>query len=331
MIKILDTTLRDGGHVINYHFGHALINDIVCSLKRSHCDIIELGCLMNKPYKEDYSVYNRVKQAAAYIDHQDSTEYSLLVQQDWYDPHLLEDYDGGKLKHIRVSFHSYDIEEGFEFARIVKDKGYEIHINPINFSGYSMDGMKAIIDAANELCADTFSIVDTFGSLDYPALMRIAHIADERLEPHIGIGLHLHENLASSLVLAQIFIDLYQSKRNLSIDGALTGMGRIPGNCPTELLMLYANKNMNGHYDISEILHVIHSALLPLKEKFNWGYSVPYALAAVNNIHRSYAEFALNQKMNMREVYRYLNSLSEAKKTIWDSRYADEMASQIKR
>ena len=33
--------------------------------------------------------------------------------------------------------HDYDIEEGLEFARSVKEKGYKVSINPINIMGYS--------------------------------------------------------------------------------------------------------------------------------------------------------------------------------------------------
>ena len=324
MIKILDCTLRDGGHVIGCNFGNQTIRHIVSALEKSRCDIIELGFLMDKEYNTNCSIFNNTAQAEQFIGASKTTEYSLLAQQDQYDPRKLEDCSG-PIQHIRISFHTYDKKEGLECAKIVKEKGYKLHVNPINFTGYSRDDMLDMIEQINLLRPDTFSIVDTFGSLMYPKLNEINELIDTYLDKDISIGLHLHENLASSFVLAQHFIHNNKDKRLISVDASIDGMGRIPGNMPIELIMDYANKYLDKHYDISQLSWVNSQFIAPIKEEFRWGYDLPFAIAAQRNAHRSYAEFALTNKLSLEEIYKFLYALADDKKSIWDKNYAEQM------
>ncbi len=329
MIKILDCTLRDGGHVIGCNFGNQTIHHIVAALERSSCDVVELGFLMDKEYNPNYSIFNNTKQASQFVIPSKNTEYCLMVQEDQYDLRQLEDCDGS-IQNIRVSFHTYDKTEGLECARIVKEKGYKTHINPINFVGYSQNEMLDMIEKVNILQPDTFSIVDSFGSLLYPQLNEINDIIDKYLDKNISVGLHLHENLASSFVLAQHFIHNNKDKRNISVDACIDGMGKIPGNMPIELIMNYANKYLGKNYDESQLMGVNMEYIAPIKTKFRWGYDLPFAIAAQRNIHRSYAAFALDNKLQLDEIYRFLHMLSDEQKSIFNMDYAYETLKKLK-
>ncbi len=324
MIKVLDCTLRDGGHVIGCNFGNKTIHGIVESLEKSRCDIIELGFLMDKEYHPDYSIFNNIEQAKQFVIPSKNSEYSLMMQEDQYNPASLEDCDG-TIQNIRVSFHTYDKKEGLERAKIVKDKGFKLHINPINFTGYSREDMLDMIEKVNALQPSTFSVVDTFGSLLYPQLNEISDILEKYLDKNISVALHLHENLASSFVLAQHFIYMNQNKRNISVDASIDGMGKIPGNLPIELIMDYANKYLNKNYNPCALANVNVKYIAPIKEKSRWGYDLPFAIAAQRNAHRSYAAFALDNNLSLDEVYRYLYSLADDKKSIYKLEYAKEM------
>ena len=58
------------------------------------------------------------------------------------------------------------------------------------------------------------------------------------------IGIHLHENLMKSSALIYHSIESsIEKNRTLILDGSLSGMGRDPGNIPTELLFQIMKKN----------------------------------------------------------------------------------------
>ena len=52
-IKLLDCTLRDGGHINQGKFGYNVIKSIVSNLVKAGIDIIEIGFLWDSPTDKD--------------------------------------------------------------------------------------------------------------------------------------------------------------------------------------------------------------------------------------------------------------------------------------
>ena len=100
--------------------------------------------------------------------------------------------------------------------------------------------------------------------------------------------------------------------RNIVIDSSILGMGRIPGNLPTELFVGYFNKDINNKYIIGEVLKVAHELILPIKKIYPWGYSPIYAGSAFLGVHRSYPEFYEEQGLNYQQISAALSSIPKA-------------------
>ena len=76
----------------------------------------------------------------------------------------------------------------------------------------------------------------------------------------------------------------------------------IAGNCHTELMLGFLK---NPKYDIRPILDVISKEFIPLKQKLEWGYLIPYAITGILDEHPKTA-MALresNKKEDYREFY----------------------------
>ena len=134
------------------------------------------------------------------------------------------------------------------------------------------------------------SIFDTNYRLGFLILNEI-HL----LNKEIKFGLYLHENLSISLALSIMFIELMQNNRKGYIDSSINGMGRIPGNLCTELIMNFLNIKSNKNYDLKPIYDVIDNPISGFKKKEPWGYMPSYAITAYKNTHRSYAEFLMKK------------------------------------
>ncbi len=59
-------------------------------------------------------------------------------------------------------------------------------------------------------------------------------------------------------------------------------MGRGAGNCPLELLLGFLK---NPKFHIRPILECIQNTLLPLLDKMEWGYRIPYMITGQLNQH----------------------------------------------
>ena len=110
--------------------------------------------------------------------------------------------------------------------------------------------------------------------------------------------MHAHNNqqLAFSNTIEAIIHDANY------VDGSIYGLGRAAENCPTELLLGFLK---NPKYDIRPILDVISKEFIPLRQKLEWGYVIPYAITGILDEHPKTA-IALresNKKEDYREFY----------------------------
>ena len=328
-IRLLDCTLRDGGYINDWNFGFHTTRDIIRKLVDSQVDYVEIGFLRNCIYDKDHSLYNNCKEMEAVLpapDKRGKTRFTAMALHNKYDITKLEPYDGKTIDAIRVTFHDYDIDEGLEFVRKAKEKGYKVFCNPINIMGYSDSMILELLQKVNRIQPYAFSIVDTFGSMMKADLQRIYSLVEHNLDKSIVIGLHLHENLALSYSLAQEFISMKAAERQAVIDGSMLGMGRVPGNLCLELIMDYMNRNQGGVYDVNPVLDGIDDHIVQLKQIEPWGYNTAYALSAKYNLHRNYAEFLLGKgRLRAKQINQILGSIEDYKKTAYDEKYIEEL------
>ena len=324
-LKLLDCTLRDGGYVNDWKFGFNSARDIINWLTKANIDVVEVGFLRNvEGYNPDTTVCNYIEELNKLLpENTGSTMYSAMAMRSNYDIDKLTPYTGKGIEMLRITAHDYDIEDGMDFARVVKAKGYKLSINPINIMGYSDSRILWIIDQVNQIQPYQFSIVDTFGSMKRRDLDRIVSLVDNNLDRNIRVALHLHENMSLSCSLAQAFIDKHLD-RPVAVDGSLMGMGRIPGNLPIELIADYCNDCTGKTYDIDYLMDAIQDYIAPLKGNPNWGYTPAYFLSARFNLHRNYAEHYLKKgDLTIRDINHILARFDNKKKTAFDPEYAD--------
>lgn len=332
-LKLLDCTLRDGGYVNDWKWGFDKARTIIKLLSKANVDVVEVGFLRNvENYNPDVTVCNRIEELNRLLPSKPNghTMYSGMAMRSNYDINKLSPYSGQGIEMIRITAHDYDIADGMDFAREVKDKGYKLSINPINIMGYSDDKILWILEQVNDIHPYQFSIVDTFGSMKRRDLDRIVSLVDHNLDKDIRVALHLHENMSMGFYLAQSYVDKHLN-RPIAVDGSLFGMGRIPGNLPIELIADYLNDNVGTIYDIDFLMDAIQDYIAPIKGKSEWGYTPAYFLSARFNLHRNYAEHYLKKgDLTHRDINHILSQFDTSKKTAFDVNYADALYSTYK-
>lgn len=331
-LKLLDCTLRDGGYVNDWKFGFNSARDIINQLTRANIDVIEVGFLRDiEKYDCDSTVCSHIEELNRLLpENPGNTIYSAMAMRSNYDIDKLTAYNGNGIEMIRITAHDYDIEDGMDFARQVKEKGYKLSINPINIMGYSDVRILWIIDQVNKIQPYQFSIVDTFGSMKRRDLDRIVSLVDNNLDKNIRVALHLHENMSLSSCLAQAFIDKHLN-RPVAIDGSLMGIGRTPGNLPIELIADYCNDYLGKMYDIDYLMDAIQDHIAPIKGQSKWGYTPAYFLSARYNLHRNYSEYYIEKgDLTNKDINHILSHFDDNKKNCFDSKYADRMYEEYK-
>ncbi|EFU6015574.1 4-hydroxy-2-ketovalerate aldolase [Campylobacter coli] len=290
-IKILDCTLRDGAHINKGKFGKENILLILQKLAEASIDLIEVGFLQNAIFDKDSSIFDSIEHIDEVLEEIDKVKssFGVMLRTDRCDFNKLKGSDF--VDFARIAFYKEHLKDLVNYVNRLQDLNYSVYLNPIAITKYSFDEIKSILEAILPLKPKGISLVDTFGALQTDSFIKLIKFFNEIISDDIEIGIHLHENLSSSLSLALQGVSLL-SHRDIIIDSSVNGMGRIPGNLPTELIVNHINVdnkyNVNPLYDLNDIIK-------EYKKINEWGYNPIYVHSAVINIDRTYPEYFFEQ------------------------------------
>lgn len=335
-ISVLDATLRDGGCVIDFNFGIEYMNQILKSLEESGVDYIELGYLDGQKGSESgrtMFINETVIHESFLKSKNDRTMYLAMMDFGKYDVHKLSNRTPFGIDGIRVAFHKKDWEKALEDARVIKDKGYEVFIQPMITMRYSDAELIDLIKRVNDTLPDAtaFYLVDSFGEMRMGDVDRMVFLINHNLHSDIAIGFHSHNNLQLSYANAMALMR-FSMDRKLIIDSSVMGMGKGAGNLNTELLMEHLNLYYYKQYGIKPLLRVIDEVIGVLHSSTPWGYAVEYYLSSRYGCSPSYASyFYRKNRLTIEDISSLLSQISDEKKSSFDQNYAESIYVQYNR
>ncbi len=305
-IKVLDCTIRDGGLINNHQFDDRFVREVYKALSEANVDYMEIG------YKNSAKLFSPqeygkwkfcndedIKQVIDGIE--SKTKISVMVDVDRVDIEDIKPSKESPVDMIRVASYVKDIDKAIFLVNHFSDKGYETTINIMAISkALDNELNEALHQLEEESKADVVYIVDSFGALYQETTEFLIKKAKNILKSkEIGIHGHNNQQLAFSNTIEAIIHDANY------IDATVYGLGRAAGNCPLELILGFLK---NPKFDIRPVLDLISKEFIPLREKMEWGYIIPYAITGILDEHPRAAMVLResDKKENYREFYESL-------------------------
>lgn len=283
---LLDCTLRDGAYLVDKKFGDNIIRGIIDGLTKARIDCIEIGFFQNEGFGEGKTVYLNSAEAKKYIpQNKNGAMFTVLADYSRYSIENLDECDGSSIDAIRECFFKAERFDALENCRKIKEKGYKCFVQPVDILGYSDIELIEFLNLINEIEPYCLSIVDTFGSMYQEDLHRIFELIDHNLVSTCKVGFHSHNNMQLSNALSQEFVRMTFGKREIVVDGTISGMGRGAGNTPTELIAQYMVSHLGYNYDMDAILDIIDDYMDNIRSRCAWGYTTPYFVAGCYSAH----------------------------------------------
>lgn len=328
MKKLLDCTLRDGGFINDWEFGHGNIVNIFERLVSSNVDIIEVGFLDDRrSFDRNRTIMPSTNAVNEIFSGLDKGRSMIVAMIDFGTCSLdnLIPIDNSFIDGIRVIFKKKEMSEAIEYCKHVIEKGYKLFVQPVSVTSYSDEEMLGLIGLVNELKPYSMSIVDTYGLLHKNNLLHYFELLNKNLSREIGIGYHSHNNFqlgyANSIELLG-----HNHSRQITIDGSVFGMGKGAGNAPIELLAMYMNDHISARYDVNQILEIIDVNIMPIYRKFGWGYSMQYYLAASNDCHPSYVTHLMDKRtLSAKSINEILDQIDHKEKLSFNKSYIEQL------
>jgi 4-hydroxy 2-oxovalerate aldolase len=302
-IKVLDCTIRDGGLINDHDFDFRFVREVYKALSEAGVDYMEIGYKNSKKLfdpkkfgKWKFCDDDDIKKVIEGIE--SKTKISVMVDVDRVDMEDIKPRKESPVAMVRVASYVKDIDKAIYLANGFADKGYETAINIMAISkALDNELTECLIQLEKEAKVQVVYIVDSFGALYQESTEFLIKKAKSILKTkEVGIHAHNNQQLAFSNSIEAIIHDAN------FVDATVYGLGRAAGNCPLELMLGFLK---NPKFDIRPVLDLISKEFIPLREKMEWGYIIPYAITGILDEHPRTA-IALresNKKENYREFY----------------------------
>lgn len=327
-LKLLDCTLRDGGFVNDWRFGHDNIVNIFERLVSSRVDAIEIGFLDERhPFDKNRTMMPDTQSADLIFHGLDKKDAMIVAMIDYGTCGIehIAPQEGGFIDGIRVIFKKQVMKEALAYCAQIKALGYKVFVQAVSITSYSDRELLDLIDLTNELTPYALSIVDTYGLLHQENLMHYFELLNHNLKQEIAIGYHSHNNFQLAYSNS-IDIMMQPAERTIMVDASLYGMGKSAGNLPIELISMYMNSNCKKSYDTSQLLETIDINIMPVFAKTPWGYNLFFYIAASNNCHPSYVRFLMDkQTLSLKSINCILDRIEAPKKLSYDKAYIEKL------
>ena len=325
-IKILDCTLRDGGYINNWKFNNYMGEKILEALIESNIDIQECGYLNNSiPYDEHSTIFESFHSIEKYFQkNKRNSNLVTMINHNTIDIDKLPDYSTTSINGIRYAFHKKDMKDAFHEMIKIKEKGFNLFVQPMVSNSYEIDEFIELIKKTNTLSPYSFYIVDSFGSMDQKVFMKYLDISLDYLDTNIYLGFHGHNNMQYAYADA-INLTERSKDRDIIIDSSIYGMGRGAGNLNTEIITHYLNQYYNKNYLTTPLLEIMDNYLEKIYKENPWGFSAGQYLSAKHNCHPNYANFLTSmKKLPIKEIDTILASLPINEKKEFDENFIQE-------
>jgi 4-hydroxy 2-oxovalerate aldolase len=292
--KIVDCTIRDGGLVNDWDFSVKFVEDMYRGLSGAGVEYMEIGYknsakLLKGGNSGPWRFLNEEFMREV-ITQKTDTKLSALVDIGRVDENDILPREQSLLDLIRVACYVKDLDKGLDLVQKFHDMGYETSLNIMALSHVMENELLESFEEINKSPVDMVYIVDSYGSMDFKDVDYLVTKFQRQL-PEKELGIHMHNNM--QLAFANTLTGA--NKGVTYLDASVYGMGRAAGNCPTELLVSYLK---NPRYEVRPILEIIQNHMIQMREKWEWGYLIPYMIVGSLDEHPRVAMAHLNGSEN---------------------------------
>ena len=333
-IHLLDCTLRDGGYINDWNFGHDNLVSIFERIVGAGIEMVEIGFLdERREFDLNRSIMPNTDCVRKIYGKLERKQTMVVGMIDFGTCGLenIRPCDKSYLDGIRVIFKKHLREPALRFCKSLKEKGYKVFVQLVSVTSYSDEEMMSLISLANQVEPWAVSMVDTYGLMHQDHLLHYFRLLNEHLNPEIMLGYHGHNNFQMGYANCIAMLS-NKTERALMVDGSLYGMGKGAGNVPIELIAMHMNHGFGKKYHISQLLEAIDVNITQFHPPVRWGYNMFYYLAASNNCHPNYVTYLLNKKtLSVKSVNEVLSKLQGEKKLLYDKKYIEKLYAEYQK
>ncbi len=296
MTKLIDCTIRDGGHLNNWNFSNECVKQSYIAASNAGADYFEIGYRCNYHNKKMglFSVCEDMFLLSLFDNLNDRCKLSIMIDAGKCDADKFIQcrIDKTPISLIRVATYPSTLKIAFELCENLSELGYELFLNLMDFSEYKNQEYNLLQEWNKKTILKSICFADSFGSFLPNDVEK--YYKDLKSMGYDNISFHSHNNLQMAFANSLKAIELGA----YSIDASIYGMGRDAGNLPAELITGYLNNSGNLKYNPLPYMKVINKYYKKIQEEYPWGYKLQSLIGGLKNIHPHCIDELFNTESN---------------------------------
>lgn len=265
MIKVVDTTLRDGSHAVSHSFTVDQVRTFAQELDQAGIDIIEISHgdgLAGSSLNYGFSDVSELELIKAAHDVVKNAKIGVLLLPGIGTIEDLNQAVEAGASVVRIATHVTEADVAIEHIKFAKEKG----LMTIGFLMMAhMASPEKIVEQAKifeENGVDAINLADSAGHLT-PSEVK-ERIDALKSNCSVPIGFHAHNNLG--LAIANTLIAI-QSGADY-VDATCCGLGAGAGNCQLEVLAaVLKREKIETKLDLKKLLKIAEKTVRPLMKR----------------------------------------------------------------
>jgi 4-hydroxy 2-oxovalerate aldolase len=250
MLNIIDVTLRDGGHAVDFNWSKDLAQQYYKTISNiKEVGLIEMGYWgqtaksNNTFYNLDFEKVNEITNGAG------NRNVSVMIDYHYCSKNIKDypDNHQNEIDMIRMCARKTDIEDALLFANKLKNEtGLKVSFNIFNASNYSHEELRKSVKKVIPYNLDYVYFADTHGCIDMSKDSDMFKDVVKLLKDGgVKAGMHLHDHSGKAYYNYRMLEDIGFE----SADASTRGMGKGVGNLKLEHIV--------PQEELSELLELI--------------------------------------------------------------------------
>jgi len=232
MVKILDCTLRDGGHMTNWEFDDGFVKALLACQNNSGVTYCEIGYRNRLENENKGRFYNCTPEfIKKFYDCKNTVHIGVMTDAKRFNSEDFPGVDNDYLDFVRVAGRPYEIEKILETALILHKKGYKIFVQLMDVSNIDEMGYITLFDWQYKDILESLYFADSFGKLYSDDVEK--YYNKFKILGYKNISFHAHNNIHTALENTLKAVDLGA----YSVDVTSSGIGRFGGNLNATALL----------------------------------------------------------------------------------------------
>ena len=303
-IQIIDVTLRDGGHMVDFDWPMEFAQEYYSLMTRLRgVELVELG-YWKQTEKSENPFYNLNQDVVEEVTGGRGKRNVAVMVDYHYCSHELDDYPTNLQREIgliRLTCRKDHLDDGLEFASALKKHTkLPVSFNIFNISNYNKREFTRVCRKVIKHNFDYIYTADTHGNLDFTVTLAKFFLNWEKLKTAgKKVGMHLHNHTGKAYFNYGIcqynpFID--------SVDTSIRGMGKGAGNLQLEHVL--------PDKDAFKVLEFIHK----YKDKFERPFDPYCTVTGRFSITDNYAKQAVQLGVSVGDFVEFCRTVAKIEK-----------------